>query len=206
MERKQFGSTIEGMQQRSGLTFATVRRAELFDQLVDLFLAEGFAHLTLDEIAGRLRCSKSTLYTLAGSKEQLVRAATVHYFRRETSTVEAKLSATAGSRNRIAAYVSAVGEALSIASEQFMADLNAFAPAYEVYEQNIGIAAKKVQDLITEGVVKGDFREVHAAFAGDLVATMMMRIQQGSFRGHAGLDDAGAYRELATILTAGIGV
>lgn len=206
MERKQSGSTIEGMQKRSGLNFATVRRAELFDELVDLFLAEGFAHLTLDEIAARLRCSKSTLYTLSGSKEQLVRAATVHFFRRETSTIDAKLSATAGSRNRIAAYVSAVGEALSIASEQFMADLNAFAPAREVYEQNIGIAAKKVQDLITEGVIKGDFRQVHAAFAGDLVATMMMRIQQGSVRGHAGLDDAGAYRELATILTAGIGV
>ncbi|WP_261618824.1 TetR/AcrR family transcriptional regulator [Pseudarthrobacter equi] len=206
MERKQFGSTIKGMQQRSGLNFATVRRAELFDELVDLFLAEGFAHLTLDEIAARLRCSKSTLYTLSGSKEQLVRAATVHFFRRETNTIDAKLSVTTGSRNRIAAYVSAVGEALSVASEQFMADLNAFAPAREVYEQNIGIAAKKVQDLITEGVVKGDFRQVHAAFAGDLVATMMMRIQQGSVRGHAGLDDAGAYRELATILTAGIGV
>ncbi|BCW05708.1 TetR/AcrR family transcriptional regulator [Arthrobacter sp. NtRootA1] len=193
-------------QQRSALNFGTVRRAELFDELVDLFLAEGFAHLTLDEIATRLRCSKSTLYTLAGSKEQLVRAATVHFFRRETNTVDAKLSATTGSRNRITAYVSAVGEALSIASEQFMADLNAFAPAREVYEQNIGIAAKKVQDLITEGVIKGDFRQVHAAFAGDLAATMMMRIQQGSVRGHAGLDDAGAYRELATILTAGIGV
>jgi AcrR family transcriptional regulator len=206
VERKQSGSTIEGMQQRSGLNFATVRRAELFDELVDLFLAEGFAHLTLDDIAARLRCSKSTLYTLSGSKEQLVRAATVHFFRRETNTIDAKLSATTGSRNRIAAYVSAVGEALSIASEQFMADLNAFAPAREVYEQNSGIAAKKVQDLITEGVIKGDFRQVHAAFAGDLVATMMMRIQQGSVRGHAGLDDAEAYRELATILTAGIGV
>ena len=50
---------------------ATARRAELFDQLVALLLSEGFAHLTLDEIAARLRCSKSTLYTLAGSKEQL---------------------------------------------------------------------------------------------------------------------------------------
>ena len=194
------------MQQRSGLNFATVRRAELFDELVDLFLAEGFAHLTLDEIAARLKCSKSTLYTLSGSKEQLVRAATVHFFRRETSTIDAKLAAMSGSRNRIAAYVSAVGEALSVASEQFMADLNAFAPAREIYEQNIGIAAQKVQDLITEGVTKGDFRQVHAAFAGDLVGTMMMRIQQGSVRGHSGLDDAGAYRELATILTAGIGV
>ena len=51
------------------------RRAELFDGLVALLLAEGFSALTLDELAARLRCSKRTLYALAGSKEQLVRAA-----------------------------------------------------------------------------------------------------------------------------------
>ena len=60
------------------------RKAQLLDQLVELLLAEGFAHLTLDELATRLRCSKSTLYGLADSKEQLVRAATVHFFRRAT--------------------------------------------------------------------------------------------------------------------------
>lgn len=194
------------MPPRSALNFATARRTELFDELVDLFLAEGFAHLTLDEIAARLKCSKSTLYTLSGSKEQLVRAATVHFFRRTTSAVDSKLSATVGSRERISAYLSAVGDALSVASEQFMADLDAFAPAREVYEQNTRIAAQRVQELITEGVIQGDFRHVHAAFAADLVATMMVRIQQGFVRDHSGLDDAGAYRELATILTAGIGV
>ncbi|MGB3699324.1 MAG: helix-turn-helix domain-containing protein, partial [Gordonia sp. (in: high G+C Gram-positive bacteria)] len=57
--------------------FATRRRLELFDEIVALFLAEGFGRLTLDELAARLHCSKSTLYTLAGSKDQLVRAATV---------------------------------------------------------------------------------------------------------------------------------
>lgn len=90
------------------------------------------------------------------------------------------------------------------ASAQFMSDLDAFAPAREVYEQNTRIAARRVQELITDGVAQGDFRGVHATFAGDLVATMMVRIQQGRVREATGLDDASAYRELASILTAGI--
>ncbi len=89
--------------------FATRRRTELFDALVALLLAEGFAHLTLDDIAARLRCSKSTLYTLAASKEQLVQVATVHFFRSATEFVEARVAATTGARDRIAAYLSAVG-------------------------------------------------------------------------------------------------
>ncbi|WP_454197159.1 TetR/AcrR family transcriptional regulator [Nocardia sp. Marseille-Q1738] len=184
--------------------FPTRRRSELFDTLVELFLTEGFAHLTLDEIAARLHCSKSTLYTLAGSKEQLVRAATVHFFRRATDDVEAAIAPITTARDRVATYLSAVGTALAPASSQFMFDLHAFIPAREIYETNTQIAARRVQELIDEGVQAGDFRDVHAAFAADLAATMMARIQRGTVRTETGLDDSDAYRELAAILTAGI--
>jgi hypothetical protein len=85
-----------------------------------------------------------------------------------------------------------------------MADLDAFPPAREVYEQNTQIAAGRVKALIDDGVAGGDFRDVHAAFAADLATTMMVRIQQRGVRNSTGLDDAHAYRELAAILTAGI--
>lgn len=184
--------------------FATRRRSELFDGIVDLFLSEGFAHLTLDEIAARLRCSKSTLYTLAGSKEQLVRAATVQFFRQATDQVEQLVAGVDGARARITAYLSAVGAVLDAASDQFMVDLAAFTPARSVYEKNTQIAARRVQEMIAEGVESGEFRDVHAAFAADVASTMMVRIQQRRVRESTGLDDASAYRELAAILTAGI--
>ena len=47
---------------------------------------------------------------------------------------------------------------------------------------------------------------VDAAFAGDLAATMMSRIQRRDVEAHTGLDDAQAYRQLASILTRGIDV
>lgn len=184
--------------------FATRRRTELFDALVALFLAEGFAHLTLDEIAARLRCSKSTLYTLAASKEQLVTAATKHFFRTATQTVEERVAASDGARDRVTAYLQTVGEALDPASDRFMADLDAFAPARAIYEQNTRIAARRVQELIAAGVAAGEFRDVHAAFAAEVVATMMVRIQQRAVRDRTGLEDAAAYRELAAIVTGGI--
>lgn len=85
-----------------------------------------------------------------------------------------------------------------------MADLDAFPPARAVYEHNTAIAARRVSELIAEGVDAQVFRDVHAAFAADLAAAMMVRIQQGAVRSATGLDDAAAYRELAAILTAGI--
>jgi AcrR family transcriptional regulator len=189
---------------RRASQFSTERRAQLFDELVELFLAEGFARFTLDEIAAQLHCSKSTLYTLADSKEQLVHAAVVHFFRRATDDVEKQVPPVADSRDRITAYLSAVGTALRSASPQFMADLDAFGPARAVYEKNTQIAARRVRKLIADGVDAGGFRDVHAAFAADLATTMMVRIQRGEVRIGTGLDDAAAYRELAAILTGGI--
>ncbi|TPG35168.1 TetR/AcrR family transcriptional regulator [Mycolicibacterium hodleri] len=185
-------------------SFGTRRRTSLFDELLALFLAEGFSHLTLDDIAARLRCSKSTLYTLAASKDELVKRVTVHFFTRATTAVEAALAQTENPGERVAAYLTAVGDALTVASEVFMADLSAFAPAREVYEANTRAAALRVRQLIEEGVRNGAYREVHASFAADLIATTMVRIQQRSVRTSTGLSDAEAYAELATLLTNGL--
>src|ERR1700750_1215132 len=96
------------------------RRAELFDELVGLLLAEGFSALTLDDLAARLRCSKRTLYALAESKEQLVRAAVVHFFRGATERVEAAVSGVSGAAPKVQAYLHAVARELAPASPEFL--------------------------------------------------------------------------------------
>ncbi|GAB39781.1 MULTISPECIES: TetR/AcrR family transcriptional regulator [Gordonia] len=185
---------------------ATRRRTELFDGLLALMLDDGFAHLQIADLAARLHCSRSTLYTLAGSKEQLVTKTVTHFFRTATDQVESRVADAATSRDAVVEYLIAVGDALSPASAQFMADLHAFAPTRELYEQNTAAAAARVRGLIAAGVAAGEFRDVDAAFAGDLAATMMSRIQRRDVEAHTGLDDAQAYRQLASILTRGIDV
>lgn len=180
------------------------RRAELFDAVVEMFLSRGFIDVTLDDVATHCGCSKSTLYKLVDSREQLIRSVVVHFFRRATEDVEREVATATGARDRITAYLSAVGAALDVASDAFMADVNSHAAAREVYARNTRIATRRVSELIGEGVAAGEFRPVHAAFAADMAATMMVRIQRRAVRREVGLDDASAYRELAAMLTAGL--
>lgn len=182
----------------------TGRQAQLFDQLVDLFLAEGFADFTLDDLAARLRCSKSTLYALARSKEQLAVAVVKYFFRRAATRVEERTEQEKSALDRVGAYLSAVASELRPASARFYADLAAFPPALEVYGRNTRIAAARVRALVDEGVTSGEFREVHAAFVGELVSTAMVAIQRGEITERTGLRDADAYEELASLLLRGI--
>jgi AcrR family transcriptional regulator len=180
------------------------RRSELFDELVDLLVTEGFAHLTLDDLAARLHCSKRTLYGLAGSKEQLVRTAVVHFFRRATAHVEGALAAEAEPAGRLAAYLGAVSAELAPASPRFFDDVAAFEPAAEVYDRNTRAAAQRIQQLIDEGMASGAFREVHVAFAADVISSVMVRIQRRQVAATTGLTDAQAYAHLAELLLHGL--
>jgi AcrR family transcriptional regulator len=180
------------------------RRDELADALVELFLAEGFARFTLDDVAARLRCSKRTLYGLAGSKEQLVTAAVIRFFRTATVRVEAAVATRSEPADRLAAYLRAVSAELAPASATFFEDVASFAPAATIYQRNTRAAARRVREIITEGVESGAFRDVHVAFAAEVVASTMEAIQGRRVAATTGLDDAEAYEQLAGLLVHGL--
>jgi AcrR family transcriptional regulator len=183
---------------------ASYRREELLDQLMSLFVTEGFRHLTLAELSGRLHCSKSTLYALGQTKDQVTVNVVRRFFRAATGQVESAIPAAAPAGERIAAYLHAIGDALRPASAAFMADLAEHAFAREIYEQNTAIASRRVRELITDGVSSGEFRPVHASFVADMTAATMARIQAGAVLAATGLGDADAYDELAAVVLEGI--
>lgn len=180
------------------------RLSALLDELGALFLAEGFRHFTLDEIARRLSCSKSTLYSLADSKEQLVVRVVRAFFAGATERVEAQVTATDDDLERVGAYLRAVSRELGPASPQFFADLAAFAPAGEIYARNTALAAQRVRELIDAGVRTGAVRGVHARFVGVAVSEVMTAIHAGRLPDATGLDAAAAYDHLADLVLHGI--
>ncbi len=182
----------------------TSRQSDLFDALVEIFLVEGFARFTLADLAGRLRCSKSTLYTLAHSKEQLAVAVVVHCFRSAAERIDDSLLAAADPADRLRRYLDGVAAELRPASAAFRADLAAFPPARAIYERNTSIAAAKLRTLVAEGVAAGVFREVDARFVGQVATLAMVGIQQGTIERQTGLADADAYAQLAGLLLHGL--
>jgi AcrR family transcriptional regulator len=180
----------------------SVRRAEILDGLVALFLAEGFLAFSVEDLALRLQCSKSTLYVVAPSKEQLITAVVRAFFRRATERIEARLECEPEPVRRIGTYLEAIAGELAPASPAFFADLNAFAPAREIYARNTAIAARRVQDLVKGAERPG--RTLDAAFIGAVAGAVMESIQLGEIEAATSLSDAASYRLLADLIVAGV--
>ena len=182
----------------------TSRQTHLRDALVDLVLKQGFSHLTMDQFAAQLNCSKRTLYALASSKEQLAVLTVRHFFKRATEQVESAIVHARAPAKRVTRYLEAVAEALRPASRAFRDDITHFGPAAEIYEQNTLAAAQRVRELIDEGTRAGAFRRVHAAFVSEVVTATMRRITSGEIAATTELSDAEAYAELADLVVAAI--
>lgn len=179
----------------------TARQQALLERLVELCVAEGFARFTLDELTVRLSCSKTTLYSLAGSKSELAVEVVRDWFRRTTARVEAAVAeAPEGAADRIAAYLRAVAASLQTLSPAFLADVAAFEPAAEIYRMNTALAADRIRGLVADGVARGELRDVHAAFVAEMVAATMFEIQRGRLFERLELTDGQAYDELAAFV------
>ena len=179
-----------------------MRSSEILEGLIDLFLVEGFSRFSLGDLATHLQCSKSTLYGVAPSKEQLITAVVRAFFRRSTDRVEARLTEESNPVARIGTYLEGISTELSPASTIFFHDLGEFAPAREIYLHNTAIAARRVQELVTAAATGDD--HLDAAFIGAVAGAVMEAIQRGEIETTTSLNDAAAYRMLGDLIVAGV--
>lgn len=192
-------SGIGGLSRRS-----SSRVEELRKQLMEFMLTEGFAHLTVSDMAAALGCSKRTLYAVASSKEQLATSSVRLFFKQATDEVESKLGRVRSAERRVVLYLESVAAALEPASRDFLTDMTAFAPTREIYEGNTLAASIRVRELIDEGVRAGRFRNVPTAFIGEVVTATMRRIGSGEIGRNTGLSDAESYSQLARLVVASV--
>lgn len=179
------------------------RQDDLLELLIDVFLREGFLELSIDDMARRLRCSKTTIYGIAPSKQQVIAVVVRGFFRRATERVEQQIQAVdAASTARIRTYLMAIAAELAPASPEFFADLDAYAPTREIYLENTRIAGERLQGIILEAVPAASKSE--ALFIGSVAGGVMAAIHRGEIEASAGLDDSAAYRALSRLIVAGV--
>ena len=182
----------------------TARQRVLLAELEALFLAEGFAAFTLDDLAGRLRCSKSTLYALAPSKEQLAVRVVTQFFRGAAERIEERIAGIDDAPKLIGEYLAGVAEHLNRASACFMRDLAEFGPARDTYQLNSGFAAKRLRQFIDKGVADGVFRDVHARLVAEMTGLIIEGIQTGVLAQRTDVSDADAFTALGELLLGGL--
>jgi|SRR5215469_924471 len=199
------GSGVTAFQRRNmrrnpGRNITSDRRASVLMQLEELFLSEGFADYTIEALVARLRCSKSTLYGIAPSRDEIIVVVVKQFFREAARRIEARVGEIADPRDRIAAYLAGVGSEMSRMSENCYSDMVSYAITRDIYDHNSRVAASRVNSMIQEGIAAGKFRQLHAEFVGQAISVLIEGIQGGTLLRRTGLSSGEAYHELSGLV------
>lgn len=195
---------LAGAQVKGRRHIDDARREQLLNQVQEIVLAEGFARLTVDDIAARLQCSKSTLYAVSSSKEHLVVSALRHFFRDATARTEERIAQVTDPSRRIATYLAGVGTEMRKMSRACYEDMVTNDATSEIYAVNSAAAARRVREHIHDGVADGTFRAVHAEFVGEAVSLLIDGIQHGELLSRTGLSSGDAFTELSDLVLAAL--
>ena len=159
------------MLSRDDLHRLTDRQRELLAQLGSLF-RDGFADLTMSEIAARLNCSLRTLYGLAPSRDELVLTVVDTHLWRIGREAMAAISPEMAPLDAIRTYLSAATVAVSGTTEAYSRDLAAMPAARRRNGDHADYVVAVTRTLLDIAVERGDIADVDTAAVARTLANL----------------------------------
>ncbi|MFN8017174.1 MAG: TetR/AcrR family transcriptional regulator [Acidimicrobiales bacterium] len=159
------------MLDRDQLARLTDRQRELLRELGRLF-ADGFADLTMAEIASRLGCSLRTLYGLAPSRDELVHTVVDTHLWRVGREAMAAMDPDMAPLDAIRAYLSAATVAVSQTTEAYARDLGAMPAAQRRNGEHADYVVAVTRALLDLAVERGDIGDVDTAAVARALANL----------------------------------
>lgn len=159
------------MLSRDDLAALTDRQRELLGELGRLF-RDGFAHLTMADIAGQLNCSLRTLYGLAPSRDELVLTVVDSHLWRIGRDARAAIEPDMAPLEAVRAYLSAATVAVSATTEAYARDLGAMAAAQRRNGDHADYVVAVTRTLLDLAVERGDIADVDTAAVARVLANL----------------------------------
>lgn len=181
----------------------TTRQREVLDQLLAVF-ADGFAHLTMAEVASEVRCSLRTLYELAPSRDDLVLVVVDRHMwqvgRRAVEGVDPEATALDGIR----AYLRGANEAVAHTSVAFANDTYADPHTRELMQAHSQYLIDVTRALLDDAVCRGEIEPVNTAAVARVLAGLGADLSRPDTIGSLNASPRDASNELVDIIIAGL--
>jgi AcrR family transcriptional regulator len=156
---------------REAVAQLTDRQRELLAQLGSLF-ADGFAELTMAEIAARLGCSLRTLYGVAPSRDELVLTVLDTHLWQVGREAMATVDPDAAPLVALRSYLAAATVAVAGTTSAYARDLGSMAAAQRRNAEHADYVVAVCRALLDWAIERGDIAPVDTAAVARTLATL----------------------------------
>jgi len=180
------------------------RREEVRNQLEQIFLREGFRDLTIDQLAKRLKCSNRTLYEIAPSKEEMFLFILNRWLERIRHLGWRGALQHSEPIKRIEAFLHPGVSETRNAGADFVEDVRSYLPAKQMLARHQEERMKFLEDIVSDGIARGSFRELHPYLVAEILLSAVTRIDELDFQSRSGLTFSEAFSELYDLVLHGL--
>jgi len=182
------------------LPTSSKREAELRATLQDIILSDGFARLSVSEMAQRLGCSKRTIYELAPTKNDLVLSAIALFFEALRDEADRASAMYDDPSKRIFEYLQVGVRAAQRISPVTIADIDKWEPARRLWQEHMRLRVHGLRLLIEQGIERGVFRDISPVLVAEMVFAGISRLREPDFYRSSDFSLSEAFQEFYRML------
>jgi len=196
--------TRKPMVPRSAKPCSSEHLERLLDAAEQLFVQEGFLHLTTDELAHRLRCSKRTLYEIGSGRDRILEVVLQRRTRRLERSLFAQLDSAPDTEAALMASVKALVGSLEGVSPIFLRDIQISPSAVKLVKG----FQRQLADAIARAIKRGEkeqlFRRIEPQVAAEALLASINRMIQPDFLANSSVTAAQAVGQVFQIFWGGL--
>ena len=185
-------------------TSLSPRQEEVLDFVEAVFLRDGIRAVRIGELAAEASCSRSTLYELAPSKEDLLLLVLDRMMRRIMRRGAQAIEEASGPVDRVRAMLTSGALDLAALGPRFLEAVRRHPPARLLFDRRMTDGRDALERLIEEGVSAGQFRPVNVPAVADAMIAVVLRFTDPEFARVRGTNPATGLAELVDIFLDGL--
>lgn len=180
------------------------RQKEVLDVVERVFLREGIQAVRMGQLAAEASCSRSTLYGLATSKEDLLLLVLDRLMRRFMRHASDAIDAAEGPVNKIRALMTSGAWDFGALGPHFVEAVRRYPPAKLLFDRRVSEGLLVLRALVDQATVEGDFRPVNSAVVAEAILGVVMRFTDPEFVRVTQVSTASGLEQLIEIMIAGL--
>lgn len=153
------------------------RQSDVLAALEEVFLAEGFRHLTIGDMAALAHTSRRTIYHLGQSKEEVVVGVVDRFFNSMGKEALRRAHDAPTVHDQIDAYLSASVERNRRASRQFVHDVENYLPTSHVYDRHQEIAIRELESIVRTAMDRGEVTSGSPALWAEMLGAVIRHLR-----------------------------
>jgi AcrR family transcriptional regulator len=182
----------------------STRQTEVLDIVETVFLREGIRGVRMGQLADEAACSRSTLYELAPSKEELLLLVLDRIMRRITKRGADAIARAVDPVDKIRALLVTGAVDLAELGPHFLGAVRQHPPARLLFDRWVGAGLQDLQELIEDAASTRDFRPVNARVIAEACFAVLLRFIDPSFAHATKASATAGLAELIDVLVDGL--